>query len=392
MQTFYSPPKIITGDGCATALGSEAVALGAGKVVIVTDKVLHEKTDIVTRALESLKEMGIVAEIFDDVEPDPLVSTAVRCAEFARIKSPSVIVGLGGGSAMDVAKATSAILGNDTPLDQMWGTGNVPRPGLPMILMPTTAGTGSEVTPNSIMTDIKPDGSHMKKGIVSPFILAKTAIVDPLLTVTAPPAITASTGMDALTHAIETYVSRNAQPLTMPLALEAITLIGKYLRRAVANGGDLEARRNMAYASLMAGLAFANGLLGGVHAIAMAMGGQFGVAHGIANALMLPYVMEFNEMAATAKFARIAAALGERVEALSERDAAHRATLAVHRLVEDLGLPHNLGDVRIPAEAIPALAEESFGNQRLLRNNPRTATLQDMVRILERAAAGAGRS
>ena len=202
------------------------------------------------------------------------------------------------------------------------------------------------------------------------------------------PEITASTGMDALTHAIETYISKSAQPITLPLAMEAITVIGKNLRRAVANGSDLEARGNMAYASMTAGLAFANGLLGGVHAIAMAMGGQFGVAHGVANALMLPYVMEFNEMAVTGKFARIAQALGERVSGLSERDAAHQATVAVHRLVDDLGLPHTLGDVDIPTEAIPGLAEESFANQRLLSNNPRSATLEDIVKILEWAAAG----
>lgn len=388
MQVFYSPPKIITGDGCAEALGDEAVALGAKCVVIVTDKVLHEKTDCVANALTSLESAGVETEVFDDVEPDPMVSTAERCAEFASSVGPDVIVGLGGGSSMDVAKAASAVLGNEVPLDQMWGVGNVAKHGVPMILLPTTSGTGSEVTPNSIMTDVKPDGSHMKKGIVSTFILANTAIVDPLLAVTAPPAITASTGMDALTHAIETYVSKSAQPVTLPLAMEAITLIGKYLRRAVANGSELEARRNMASASMMAGLAFANGLLGGVHAIAMAVGGQFGVAHGVANALMLPYVMEFNEMSVTGEFARIAQALGERVSGLSERDAAHRATVAVHRLVDDLGLPHTLGDVEVPAEAIPALAEESFANQRLLRNNPRVATREDMVKILERAATG----
>ena len=388
MQVFVSPPKIVTGDGCAASLGEQALALGAKRALIVTDKVLHEKTDCVSGAIASLADAGVTAEVFDAVEPDPLVTTAERCAEAARSVSPDVLVGLGGGSSMDVAKATSAILGNSVPLSEMWGVDNVPKRGTPMILMPTTSGTGSEVTPNSIMTDIKPDGSHMKKGIVSPFILATVAIVDPLLTLTAPPMISASTGMDALTHAIETYVSKNSQPLTMPLALEAITRIGKYLRRAVANGGDVEARRNVAYASMMAGLAFANGQLGAVHAIAMAMGGQFDVAHGVANALMLPYVMEFNEMAAEEKFAQIAAALGERIELLSQRDAAHRATIAVHRLVDDLGLPHTLGDVKVPAEAIPALAEESFGNQRLLKNNPRGSRLQDMATILQRAAAG----
>ena len=386
MQEFQSPPKIITGDGSAGALGAQAKALGATRVVLVTDKILREKTDAVSSAVECLKVSGLSVEVFDDVEPDPLVGTARRSAEFARAANPDCVVGLGGGSPLDIAKATAAILANETPLEQMWGVANVPKASLPMILLPTTAGTGSEVTPNCILTDVKPGGGHMKKGIVTPHILARVAIVDPLLTVTAPPLVTAASGMDALTHAVETYVSRSAQPLTMPLALEAIRLIGRSLRRAVANGSDLEARRHMANASMMAGLAFANGFLGGVHAIAMAMGGQFGVAHGIANALMLPYVMEFNEMAASEKFACIAEALGESVEGLSEREAAHRATLAVHQLVIDVGLPHVLADVKIANEGLPALAEESFGNQRLLKNNPRTATVQDLRRILDAAS------
>ena len=309
MQQFQCPAKIVTGDGSAGAIGAEAQALGITRVVVVTDKILREKTDSVSDAVTGLKATGIAVEVFDDVEPDPSVDTARRSAEFARRFAPNGIIGLGGGSPLDIAKATAATLANETPLDQMWGVGNIGKPALPMILLPTTAGTGSEVTPNCILTDVKPDGSHMKKGVVSPHILARTAIVDPLLSVTAPPAVTAASGMDALTHAIETYISKNAQPITLPLALEAIRLIGKYLRRAVADGGDLEARRHMANASMLAGLAFANGFLGAVHAIAMAMGGQFSVAHGIANALMLPYVMEFNEMAVTEKFARIAEAL-----------------------------------------------------------------------------------
>jgi alcohol dehydrogenase class IV len=386
VQEFQTPHKIITGDGSATTLGAQAQALGVTRVVLVTDKILHEKTDSVPDAVACLKASGVAVEVFDDVEPDPLVNTARRSAEFAHRVAPNGIVGLGGGSPLDIAKATAAILANEAPLEQMWGVGNVPKPALPMILLPTTSGTGSEVTPNCILTDVKSDGGHMKKGIVSPHILARVAIVDPLLTVTAPPSVTAASGMDALTHAIETYVSKSAQPITLPLALEAIRLIGKYLRRAVANGSDLEARRYMANASMLAGVAFANGFLGGVHAVAMAMGGQFNVAHGVANALMLPYVMEFNEMAATEKFATIAEALGESLEGLSEREAARRATLAVHQLVIDVGLPHVLADVKISEDRISALAEESFGNQRLLKNNPRSATVQDLTRILESAA------
>jgi alcohol dehydrogenase len=390
-QEFCCPAKIITGDGSASSVGAEVQLLGGTRVLVVTDKILHEKTDCVSTVVESLKVAGVAVEVFDDVEPDPAVATARRSAAFANLFKPNLLVGLGGGSALDVAKATAAVLANDAPLEQMWGVGNVPKPALPMILMPTTAGTGSEVTPNSILTDVKPDGGHMKKGIVSPHILARTAIVDPLLTVTAPPAVTAATGMDALTHAIETYVSRNAQPLTLPLAFEAIRGISKYLRRAFANADDLEARRHLAYASMQAGLAFANGFLGGVHAIAMAMGGQFGVPHGVANALMLPYVMDFNEMAAAEKFARIAENMGESIAGLSERDAAHLATLAVHRLVTDLDLPHTLAEVKIPPESISALAQESFGNQRLLKNNPRSASVRDLTGILE-AASGSVRN
>jgi alcohol dehydrogenase class IV len=388
MPEFYAPLKIITGDGCAEALGREAAAFGAKQAVLVTDRVLAKKTACVTEAEASLRAAGLSVEVYADVEPDPQVATAVRCAKFARPLWPELIVGLGGGSPLDVAKATSVILGNETPLEEMWGVRNVPKPGPPLILLPTTAGTGSEVTPNSILTDVRPDGSHTKKGIVSPFIMARVAIVDPLLTRSAPPGITASTGMDALTHAVESYVSLAAQPLTSPLALEAIRLIGTALRVAVANGADLGARRDMASASLMAGLAFANGFLGAVHAIAMAMGGQHGVPHGVANALLLPYVMEFNEMAATGKFADIAEVLGEPVDGLSEREAAHRATLAVHRLVGDLGLPQCLADVGVDREAIPRLAEESHGNQRLLKNNPRGTTIKDLTDILERVASG----
>jgi len=389
IQAFYSPAKVITGDGCAAALGAEAAALGVERMLLVTDKVIRETTESVANALASLKSAGVVAEVFDNVEHDPLVTTAIRSTDFAREFNPEAIAGLGGGSALDIAKATAIFLTNeDTPLCELWGLENVPKKGLPLISLPTTGGTGSEASRACVLTDLERDGARTKKAIFSSKVVSTVAIIDPLLTITAPPALTAATGMDALTHAIETYVSKEAQPLTDPLALEAVRLIGRYLRRAVANGSDLEARRGMAHAAFMAGLAFSNGQLGIVHAIAMVMGGQFNIPHGAANALMLPYVMEFNEMAATYRFSRIANALGERLEGLSERDAAHRASVAVHRLMEDIGIPRRLGDVAVPRDAIPALAEESFGNQRLRSANPRGTTEKDFVGILERAAEG----
>ncbi len=382
MQEFYCPPKIVTGDGCAASLGAEAVALGrqarscrhrqgpSGE-----DRCRHQRAGFTegSRCGGRRLRWRRAGSARSDGEARALSSRA----EFG----PNLVVGLGGGSPLDIAKATAAILANEIPLESMWGVNNVPQRALPLILMSTTAGTGSEVTPNCILTDVKADGSHKKAGIVSPYILARTAIVDPLLTLTAPPGVTASTGMDALTHAIETYVSVNSQPLTMPLALEAIRLIGKYLRRAVANGSDVEARRNMANASMMAGLAFANGQLGAVHAIAMAMGGQFGVAHGIANALMLPYVMEFNEMAATAKFARIAQALGEPIDGLSERDAAHLAAEAVHQLIADIGLPEHPGRRQhLGRRHLPLWPRSLSAISACSKNNPRFATFKDIDR------------
>lgn len=390
VQTFYGPSKAVFGEGCAATLGEEVRLLGARQVLLVTDKVIREKTENVTNALTALRSAGIEAEIFDDVEHDPLVATAQRGVEFARRLKPDLVVGLGGGSPLDIAKAIAAFLTNQgTPLNQMWGVENLPNSALPLILLPTTAGTGSEASRHCVLTDIEPDGSHKKKSIVSSKIIARVALVDPILMVTAPPALTAATGMDALTHAIETYVSKEAQPLTDPLALEAVRLIGKYLRRAVANGEDLEARRGMANAAYMAGLAFSNGQLGIVHAIAMILGSRFDIPHGMANALMLPYVMEFNEMAATSRFAQIAEALGERIEGLSERDAAHRASVAVHRLMDDIGLPRRLGDVNIARDAIPVMADDIFRTQIRLRGvNPRATTESDFTQILERAAAG----
>jgi alcohol dehydrogenase class IV len=389
MQVFVCPPRIITGDGCAASLGAEAAALGASRVVIVTDKVVHQQTDSITNALASLSAAGIQAPVFDDVEPDPLITTVRRCAEFVRSAGADVLVGIGGGSSMDTAKGAATVLSNEAPLDVMWGRGNVPKPALPMILLPTTGGTGSEVSTSCVLTDIDPGtGEHVKKSIVSAMVLPRTAMIDPLLTMSAPPRLTAATGMDALTHAIESYVSKGAMPLTDTLALEATALIGRYLRRAVGNGSDLEARRNMANAAMMAGLAFSNAQLGIVHAFAMVMGSRFGVPHGVANALMLPYGMEFNEMAHTPRFAEIARALGEPIQGLSECEAAHRAAVAVYRLNADVGMPLSLGDVNIPREAIPALAEATFANQRLRGVNPRGTTLKDITGMLEQAAAG----
>lgn len=383
-RVFSAPSVILSGPDCATQVGPRAKALGAQRALLVTDGTLLE-IGLAEQVLKLLASAGLATDLFAEVEPEPSIHTAARCGEVARQGIYDLIVGLGGGSVMDVAKAAALLVGNPEALDSCFGVDKVPRPGLPTILLPTTSGTGSEVTPNIVLTK----GDGRKAGIVSFYALAEAAIVDPKLVLSAPPLVTAATGVDALTHAIEAYLSTWATPLTDALALQAMSLIGKHLRRAVAQGTDLEAREGMAYGSLLAGLSFANAKLGVVHAIAMALGGQFHLAHGLANALILPYGMAFNLPTTQDRMAKIARALGEEITSLMVEKEAGRAVKAVERLIEDVGLPRTLAQVSAATdEAIESVAAEAITNQRLLATNPRPASQRDLRVILEAARGG----
>jgi len=254
----------------------------------------------------------------------------------------------------------------------------VKHPGIPTILIPTTAGTGAEVTPNAILTDTR---EKLKKAVVSPFILPKVAIIDPLLTLSMPPAVTSSSGIDALTHAIESYTSNNATMMTDLFAKEAIILIGRSLLTAVANGNNLEARCDMAIGSLYAGISLANAGVTAVHALAYPLGGQFNVAHGIANGLLLPFVMEFNVLGNIPKFAQVAQCLGERVESMTLLDQAHLASKAVKIIYRNLKIPQSLTELNVPKEAIPGMAKAAMNSTRLMVNNPRSMTAEDIEKI-----------
>ena len=271
---------------------------------------------------------------------------------------------------------------NPGTVHDYFGINLLKKPGIPTFLVATTAGTGAEVTPNAILADT---AAKLKKGIVSPYILPQVAVVDPLLTVSMPPRVTSFSGMDALAHAIEAYTSINATALTDMYAREAIMLIGKSLRTAVARGTNVEARYNMSMGSLYAGIALANAGVTAVHALAYPLGGEFEVAHGIANGLLLPHVMEFNVPGDIPKFAQIAFFLGERVEHLSLLDQARHAAAAVKSLVRDLDMPRSLSDLEIPRDAIPKLAEASMKVTRLMNNNPRNMTAKDAEKIFENA-------
>jgi len=377
LTLFRTTKRILFGPGGVEKVGTEAQLLKAKKVLIITD------TGVIQAGLlegieKSLRSAGLPFMIFDGVEPDPRIEVVEKSVEKARKEGIDLIIGLGGGSSLDIAKVTSIMITNPGKIDSFFGIDLVPNPGVPVILIPTTAGTGSEVTPIAILSDTK---EKLKKGIVSSYLFPEVAIVDPKLTIGLPPSVTAFTGMDALTHAIEAFYSINATDLSDLLAFRAMELLSKNIRMAFAHGENLIARSNVMEGSLLAGIAFANAGVGAVHAFAYPLGGEFHLAHGLTNTLMLPYIMRYNIMGCPSKFAQMAKAFGEKVEGISELVGAEIAVRFVERLSDDLRVPRRLRDVGIPEGAIPRLAEAAMKVTRLLANNPRKMTLEDAITI-----------
>lgn len=379
--SFRSPHLILAGMGSLERLGEEAKALGTKKALLVTDKGVMT-SGIGEKAQALLKKEGIELDVFDKVISDPDIGCAEACIEIAKRDKYDLILGVGGGSSMDIASAVSVMCTNPGTVRDYLGINLVKNPGIPTILIPTTAGTGAEVTPNAILTDVE---AKLKKAIVSPYILPRVAIVDPLLSVSMPPQVTSSSGIDALTHAVESYTSNKATIMTDLFAKEAIILIGQSLRTAVANGNNLQARYDMSIGSLYAGIALANAGVTAVHALAYPLGGQFKVAHGIANGLLLPYVMEFNVLGDIPKFVQIAQYLGEKVEHLPFVEQAYHASKAVKAIYRDLKIPQSLTELKVPKEAIPEMARAAMNVTRLMGNNPRDMTVEDVERIYEKA-------
>jgi len=378
---FRTTPRILFGPGAIEKIGVEAQLLKAKKVLIITDPGVIQ-AGLLESVKTSLQSIGLPFVIFDGVEPDPRIEVVEKSAEKAKKEGVDLIIGFGGGSSLDIAKITSILLTNSGKIDGFFGIDLVPNQGMPVILAPTTAGTGSEVTPIAILSDTK---EKLKKGIVSSYLFPEVAIIDPKLTVGLPPSVTAFTGMDALTHAIEAYTSINATSLSDLFAISAMELISKNIRMAYANGDNLIARSNMMEGSLLAGLSFANAGVGAVHAFAYPLGGEFHLAHGLTNTMMLPYVMRYNILGCPEKFAQMAKAFGEKVESLSVMDGAEVAVKFVERLSDDIRVPRRLRDVGIPENAIPRLAEAAMKVTRLLANNPRKITLEDAIAIYNSA-------
>jgi alcohol dehydrogenase class IV len=293
-----------------------------------------------------------------------------------------LVIGFGGGSAIDIAKSAAIMATNEAPIAGYFGIDLIPKPGLPTVMVPTTAGTGSEVTPIAILSD---EGEKLKKGIVSPYLFPSIAILDPELTLGLPPNITASTGMDALIHAIEAYTSVNATDMTDILAFRAMELVYHNIRTAYANGNNLPARSSMMEGSLLAGMAFANAGVTAVHAFAYPIGAEFHIPHGVANTLMLPHVMRFNLLGNLSKFADISEAFDLSIEGMDELQTAEMFVEAIERLAKDLRVPKNLSEFGISEKDVPVLAEGVMKVTRLLANNPRVINLEDAVEIYKAA-------
>ncbi|MGQ3378150.1 iron-containing alcohol dehydrogenase [Priestia endophytica] len=378
---FRTAQTLITGRDSISKIGEEAKKLGSKKAMIITDKVIQQ-TGLLSRVISPLEEIDLAVDIMDEVMPEPPFENLEQMMIQLEGKEYDLLIGVGGGSVLDATKVLSIMLTNQENVRDLVGIEKVQNAGIPTILVPTTAGTGSEVTYNAIFTDVR---DKVKKGIVSPYLLPKVAIVDPALTLTVPPLVTAATGMDALVHAVESYTAIRAGELTDGIALQAIKLISRSLHKAVYNGKDVKAREDMAMGSLLAGISLGNAGVGAVHALAYPIGGKFKVPHGVANSLLLPFVMKYNVVADLEKFAEVAKALGENIEGLSLREAANCTVYALTQLAQDIGIPSSLKDVGVTAEDIPNLAEEASKIDRLLNNNPRWLTVKEIEKIYEEA-------
>jgi alcohol dehydrogenase class IV len=379
---FRTTPRILMGPGSADQIGSELKALKGKRVLIVTDPGII-RAGLLDGISPSLKKAGITVTLFDQVEADPHIEIVDQALARLKEEKCDSVIGLGGGSSLDIAKLVAAMALNPGHISDYFGVDLLAKPGLPLIAVPTTAGTGSEVTPIAILSD---QAEHLKKGVVSAHLFPKLALLDPVLTVGVPPAVTAYTGMDAFIHAVEAYTSVNANSLTDHLAFRAIELTFGNILTAYARGEDLEARSNMLEGSLLAGMAFANAGVTAVHAFAYPLGGEFHhIAHGLANSVMLLPVLRFNMLGNLAKFAEVSLALGLSVEDLTDRQAAEEGLDAIEELMIDLNLPLRLRDLKVPEEAIPGMAQGVTKVTRLLANNPRRITLEDAERIYRSA-------
>jgi alcohol dehydrogenase class IV len=381
---FNAVARIINGVGSALELAEQCRQLGVTRPLVVTDPGLMA-IGLVQPALAALEQAGLSPLVFDQVREDPPEATVYAAAELARSSEVDGVIAIGGGSSMDVAKVVAVLLGGSQSLAEIYGVGQVQGCRLPLVLVPTTAGTGSEVTPVAVITT----GETTKAGVSSPVLLPDVAVLDAALTLGLPPAVTAMTGVDAMVHAIEAYTSRyKKNPLSDNLAIHALHLLSRNIRTAVHEGSNQQARENMLLGACLAGQAFANAPVAAVHALAYPLGGHYHIPHGLSNSLVLPSVLEFNSTEASELYAELAdVVLGTVVEGSAEAKTAALIE-SLRQLIDDISLPATLQKAGVKESDLDMLATDAMLQQRLLVNNPRDVAYDDALAIY-RAAYGA---
>lgn len=380
--TLLQPQKIVFGTGCIQNLAEDYQKMGLSRLFVLTAPPIRP---LIEQTLSTLTSAGIAIEVYQDIVAEPTVNDFKQILAIARQFKADSVVGIGGGSVLDITKLIAAFINSEQQVEDCFGTGFIRQKGLWFACLPTTAGTGSEVSPNAILLD---ERDHLKKGIVSPFLIADAAYVDPKLTWTVPAKVTADTGMDALTHCIEAYTNQFAHPSVDIYALQGIRLISANLETAVRLAREnkvqgstpsaeyQEAREALAFGSLYGGLCLGPVNTAAVHALSYPLGGEFHIPHGLSNAILLPSVMKFNAQACPKRYAEVAVAMGCE-PGKDDQETAQRGVDFIYQLAESVGIPKKLSDLGIPQTAVDGMARAAMEVQRLLKNNPRKVTEQD---------------
>ncbi len=378
---FETCRRIVFESGASAQLPQLCRELSLSRLLLVTDPGL-QKTGIVERLVDLLEADGLSVTVYADVQADPPESVVLAAADTAREADIEGVIGLGGGSSMDVAKLIAALTPSTQSLAEMYGQGNITGGRLPLIQVPTTAGTGSEVTPIAIVTT----GETTKMGVVSPQLLPDVALLDPELTRGLPPAVTAATGIDAMVHAIEAYTSKlKKNPYSDMLARQALTLMAANLHTAIEQGDNLRARSNMLLGACLAGQAFANAPVAAVHALAYPLGGHYHIPHGLSNSLVLPSVLKFNASQAANLYAELLPCLQPGNHLLSPTKACDQFIVTMENIIARAPLPKTLKEAKVPETDLPMLAKDAMLQQRLLVNNPREVHEHDALAIYRAA-------
>lgn len=378
-SSFQTVERVVHGMGVSSRLGQEVLRLGCRTAAILTDKGLV-KAGIHTPLMDSLEKAGVQAFLYDEAEMDPSPASIEKAAAWVKSKGVELLIGLGGGSALDSTKATAVLATHEGPMSRYFGLHKIPSPCMPTILIPTTAGTGSEMTSNTVLNDPE---THSKLGTVSDYLYAKVVLLDPELTLGLPPFYTAITGLDALVHSIESFVSLHATPFTDALNLQAMRMLVENIREAYTNGGNIQAREQMLYGAAISGMAFSNTQNGIIHALGMSVPNEYHIPHGLMMAVCAPMGMTFNALASPQKFAVIADILGSAPAGAPLREKARSAARGFAALMDDLDIRQGLSSHGIRKEDLRIVAERGAAYKRLMDGNPRKGTADELERLLE---------